>query len=250
MRYNFIFYIVVHNIGIINHFEKTNKYSSLANYKYLLVGNHSQDYSSNKIIQCNLLPNNIEQYKYLLAYTGWYAVAYNKELFDNYEYVFLLEYDTDVEDNFKVGEFVPKVEKLNVDVCGLSQMPTHSGLLENSHFTTKLKSYLVETKNTNIKANNKNWLTTNNMMFKTEFFVRYLHDNFTKRFIDYVKEDVMAGHYLERYLSIYCFLNSIKFDIVEQAGLIHRGLDSHETQNIYHSHRGYEQFKAANKIPD
>ena len=164
--------------------------------------------------------------------------------------VFLLEYDTDVEDNFKVGEFVPKVERLNVGVCGLSQMPTHSGLLENSHFTTKLKSYLVETKNTNIKANNKNWLTTNNMMFKTDFFVRYLQDDFTTKFIDYVKEDVMAGHYLERFLSIYCFLNSVRFDVIDQPGLVHRGLDSHETQNIYHSHRGYEQFKAANKISD
>lgn len=250
MHSSFIFYIVVHSIGIIEHFEKTNKYLKLKKYKYLLVGSHSQDYSNDKIIQCNLLPNNIEQYKYLLAYTGWYAVAYNKKLHEDYDNVFLLEYDTDVEDDFNVDVFVSKVYSLNVKVCGLSEMPTHSGLLENSHFTTKLRSYLVETKNTNIKVNNKNWLTTNNMMFKTDFFNSYLHDEFTKSFIDYVKEDVMAGHYLERFLSIYCFLNAIKFDVVKQPGLIHRGLDSHETQNIYHSHRGYEQFKTANKISD
>lgn len=250
MRYNFIFYIVVHSIGIVEHYEKTNKYSKLKNYKYLLVGNHMQDYSSDKIVQCNLLPNNLECYKYLLAYTGWCAVAYNKELQEDYDYLFLLEYDTDIDEKFNIDEFIEKVNKLNVDVCGLSQMPTHSGLLENSHFTTKLKSFLVQTKNTSIKSNNKNWLTTNNMMFKTDFLVHYLNDSFTREFIDYVKEDTMAGHYLERFLSIYCFLNSIKFDVIETPGLTHRGLDSHETQNIYHSHRGYEQFKATNKISD
>lgn len=250
MRYNFIFYIVVHSAGIIEHYEKTNKYSKLKNYKYLLVGNHIQDYSSDKIVQCNLLSNNLECYKYLLAYTGWCAVAYNRELQGDYDYLFLLEYDTDVDEKFNIGEFIEKVNKLNVDVCGISQMPTHSGLLEDSHFTTRLKSFLVQTKNTSIKSNNKNWLTTNNMMFRTDFLVRYLNDRYTKEFINYVKEDNMAGHYLERFLSIYCFLNSIKFDVIDDPGLTHRGLDSHETQNICHSHRGYEQFKAANKISD
>jgi hypothetical protein len=250
MRYNFIFYIVVHSIGIIEHFEKTNKYSNLKNYKYLLVGNHQQNYTSDKIIQCNLLPTNFEHYKFLLAYTGWCAVAYNKELQSDYDYFFLLEYDTDVDDNFNIDEFVCKVNKLDVDVCGLTQMSTRIGLLENSHFTTKLISFLVETKNINIKSNNKNWLTTNNMMFKSDFLKRYLDDNFTKQFIEYVKEDKMAGHYLERFLSIYCFLNSVKFDVIDNPGLTHRGFDSHETQNIYHSHRGYEQFKTINQISD
>jgi hypothetical protein len=250
MRYNFIFYIVVHSVGIIEHFEKTSKYSKLKNYKYLLVGDHSKDYSSEKIIQCNLLSTNLERYKYLLAYTGWYAVAHNEELYTNYDYLFLLEYDTDVDDNFDINSFLQKIENLNLDVCGLSQMPTHSGLLENSHFTTGLRSYLIETQNTNIRANNKNWITTNNMMFKVEFFKHYLNDKFTEQFIQHIKEDVMAGHYLERFLSIYCFIHSVKFDIIDDAGLTHRGLDSHETQNIYHSHRGYEQFKAINKISD
>jgi hypothetical protein len=60
----------------------------------------------------------------------------------------------------------------------------------------------------------------------------------------------MSGHFLERFLSIYCFINNIQFDIIEQSGLVHRGLDSHRTQNIFNTNRGYEQFKAINKISD
>ena len=52
MNKDILFLIVVHNKSIIDVFESNNRYSKLKNYKYLLVGNHSDIFNSEKIIQC------------------------------------------------------------------------------------------------------------------------------------------------------------------------------------------------------
>ena len=243
------FYIVVHSIGIIDFFEKTKKYEKLVNYKYLLVGNHEDNYSSEKIIQCNKLPDNIEHNRYYLAYTGWYALANNFKDIDS-EFICLLEYDTDVMPDFDLETFTKAVYSKSLNCCGLTYMPLHDGIFVNTQFTHKTLSYLKSKDIKEIKPTNSNWMTTNNMIFKTDFFYQYFEDTFIKEFLTYLENDTMSGHFLERILSIYCFIKGIKFDIIENSGLQHRGLDSHETQNIYHSNRGYEQFKATNQISD
>lgn len=245
---NTIFYIVVHNIGLIEFFEKTRKYKHLNNYKYLLVGNHQDNHTSDKVIQCNLLNYNIEYQKNYLAYTGWYAVAKNKELHDRYDYICFLEYDTDVEDFFNFENFQNDLIKKGVKCCGVTYMPTHSGLFEKSQFTKKLISYLVKSGNSEISPNNENWITTNNMFFQKDFLLEYFDDALTRNFLDYMENDIMSGHYLERFLSIYCFIKNVQFSILENSGFTHRGFDSHNTQNIYHSNRGYEKFKLENNI--
>jgi hypothetical protein len=243
------FYIVVHSIGIINFFEETKKYEKLSNYKYLLVGTPDKDYSTDKIIQCNRLRDNIEHNNNYLAYTGWYALANNFKSIDS-EYVCLLEYDTDIMPEFDLDRFTNAVVNKSLNCCGLTYMPLHDGIFVNTQFTYKTLEYLREKNIKEIKPTNTNWMTTNNMIFKTEFFYQYFKDPFIQEFLTYLNNDAMSGHFLERILSIYCFLQGIKFDIVEDSGLKHRGLDSHETQNIYNSNRGYEQFKTVNKISD
>jgi hypothetical protein len=243
------FYIVVHNINLINFFEDTEKYKDLVNYKYLLVGKHETDYSNNKIIQCDKLPDNIEDKNYYLAYTGWYALA-NNLTETNTQYICFLEYDTDVMPEFNLSKLEDTVRQKDLDCCGLTYMPLHDGIFVNTQFTHKTLSYLKDQNIREIKPNNHNWMTTNNMFFKKDFLKKYFSDTFTKNFLIFLDNDPMSGHFLERFLSIYCFINNIQFDIIEQSGLVHRGLDSHRTQNIFNTNRGYEQFKAINKISD
>ena len=243
------FFIVVHSIGIINFFEETKKYEKLINYKYLLVGNSDIDYTSDKIIQCNKLEDNIEHNKNYLAYTGWYALAKNFKDIDS-EFICLLEYDTDIMPSFNLKTFTESILSKNLNCCGLTQMPLHDGIFVNTQFTHKTLEYLKEKNIREIKPTNSNWMTTNNMIFKTSFFYEYFKDSFIENFLLYLDNHPMSGHFLERILSIYCFLNGMQFDIIEDSGLKHRGLDSHETQNIYNSNRGYEQFKTINKISD
>lgn len=244
------FFIVVHNINIINVFERDGKYNKLPNYTYLLVGNTKEDYSSNKIIQCNKLSNNIEHKNNFLAYTGWYALVNNAELLRDYEYTCLLEYDTDIEEYFDLDIILSTLNSKDAEVWGITGMDTHSGIFDRNHFTTGLFTYFKEKNINSISVNNKMWMTTNNMFFKTDFLKKYITDIFTTDFFNHIGNDKMAGHFLERFLSIYCYYRNIKFDILNNSGFIHRGYDSHSTQNIYSSSRGYEQFKIKNNIYD
>jgi len=244
------FFIVIHNISIIDVFERSGKYSKLPNYTYLLVGNTDKDYSSDKIIQCNKLTNNIEQKNNFLAYTGWYALVNNAELLGDYEFTCLLEYDTDVEEYFNLDDILLRLNNTDVSVWGITGMETHSGIFEKSHFTTGLFTYFKEKNIKEITTNNKMWMTTNNMFFRTDFLRDYITDKFTTDFFNHIDNDKMSGHFLERFLSIYCYYRNVKFNILDNSGLIHRGYDSHSTQNIYHSDRGYKQFKNIINIHD
>jgi hypothetical protein len=243
------FYIVVHSPAIINFFETSKKYEKLLNYKYLLVGNHEEDFSfNNKIIQCNKLTDNIEHNNYYLAYTGWYALAKNIKV--DTDFICFLEYDTDLLEDFNLDEFTRQIIDKNLNSCGLTYMPITAGIFETSQFTLKTLEYLRDNNIKEITPNNKNWMTTNNMIFKTSFLYEYFNDSFLLNFFKFLQNDKMSGHFLERFLSIFCFLKNIKFDIIEKSGLQHRGYDSHQTQNIYNSQRGYEQFKTVNKISE
>lgn len=242
------FFIVVHSINIIEVFEKTKRYSKLPTYKYLLVGNIDEDYSSNIIIQCNKLDNNIENKNNFLAYTGWYALANNPELLGECEYTCLLEYDTDVTDYFNIDSIITSLDSIDINVWGITGMETCFGIFEKSHFTSGLFTYFKEKNIKELTISNKMWMTTNNMFFRTQFLKQYMTDKFTTDFFNHIDNDKMAGHFLERFLSIYCYYKNIKFGILANSGLVHRGYDSHSTQNIYSSTRGYEQFKLINNI--
>lgn len=244
------FFIVIHNINIIDVFEKVGKYNKLPNYTYLLVGDIAEDYSSDKIIQCNKLNNNIEHKNNFLAYTGWYALVNNTELLGNYEFTCLLEYDTDVEEYFNLDDILLQLNSIDINVWGITGMETHSGIFEKSHFTTGLFTYFKEKNIKELITNHKMWMTTNNMFFRTPFLRDYITDEFTTDFFTHIDNDKMSGHFLERFLSIYCFYKNIKFSILDKSGLVHRGYDSHSTQNIHSSDRGYKQFKTINNIHD
>jgi hypothetical protein len=248
MNKEILFLIVVHNKSIIDVFESNNRYIKLKNYKYLLVGDPSENLNSKKIIQCNTLPNNIENESNYLAYTGWYAAAYNPFLLEDYEYICFLEYDTDVDFDFSLEYFTNTVFTRHLDCYGINLMDNINVLFERSPFTTKLIRFLIENNYHEIRPNNNNWIVTNNVVFKTKFLLDYFNDELTVSFLKYLKNDKMSGHFLERFLSVFCFIKNVQFDTVLNNKLTHRGYDSHNTQNIYSSSRGYEQFKAANQI--
>lgn len=242
------FYIVVHSINLINFFEETKKYKDLINYKYLLVGKHETDYSSDSIIQCDRLPDNIEDKNYYLAYTGWYALARNINI--NSNYICLLEYDTDIMEDFNLNNFKDYIKNTNSECYGLTCGDIKSDIFNRTQFTDKMLDYLKSIDIREIKPNTTKWITTNNIICKPEFFKTYINDSLILGFLEYLDNHIMSGHFLERVLTVYCFLKQITFNIFEQSGLQHRGLDSHKTQNIHSSHRGYEQFKVTNKISD
>jgi len=247
-RNNIQFFIVVHSIKIIEAFEKAQKYQKLPNYTYLLVGNHSENYTSDKIIQCNTLENNIEEKANFLAYTGWYALVHNLKLLKDIEYTCLLEYDTDVDECFNIDNILSELTNTNTQVWSISSMDVKAGILEKNKFTTGLFTFFKEKNIKEITLNNNVWMTTNNMFFRTNFLKEYITDKFTTDFFEHCGSDKITGHFLERFLSIYCFYKNIKFDVLPNLGLTHRGYDSHNTQGLHFGERGYIQFKIKNNI--
>jgi hypothetical protein len=249
MQFNdkILFCIVVHDPEIINRFEQDGKYNHLKHYNYLLVGQHTDDFTTDKIIQCNKLPNNIEINKNYLAYTAWYAVAHNNIISPNYEYIFFLEYDTNFIDKNAVDTMIQNIFKDNKNVYGTDAFETTSCFLDNSIFTSLVVQYLLQNNITGLPAKGKHWMATNNMAFKRDFIKEFFNDDFTKNFFTFLNNDKMSGHNLERFLSVYCFYKRKAFGFINPHCLKHQALDSHNTQGRNYT---YEEFKAINKISD
>lgn len=240
-----IFYIVIHNIDLILFFEKQKKYEKLRNYKYLLVGNHEQNFTNDKIIQCNKLEDNIESCNNYLAYTAWYIAS---KIDNNHRYVCLLEYDSELTDSFNYDEFLKQISESDCGIFGFYSLPTTNSFLNNDIFSNRLISFLRERRIKELRVNNKKWIVTNNVVFKRDELINLFNDDLMLDFFEYLKNDKMSGHFLERFLTVYCFYKNIRYDFIEGDMLIHRALDSHNTQNRKFGNEGYEQFKAINKI--
>jgi len=94
-------FIFVHDADIINACIEKQRFAKLPNVKYVFLGHEDTSAISNPddcIIARNL-PHNIEQYNYLCAWTGWYAIFKNNFVEEG-DIVNLFEYDIAVIDNF------------------------------------------------------------------------------------------------------------------------------------------------------
>lgn len=232
MKKNILYCIVVHDPNIINYFESKNKYKSLKNYIYLLVGNHKDDFNSKKVIQCNKILNNIENQKNFLAYTAWFLLANNIHLIpNNCDYVCLLEYDVEIMNEEDVEKFENYIYSNKHLIYGIDKMFVQDCFLERSIFSNILENFLIYKKYKEIKANNKYWIVSNNVVFDKNFLKKYINDKLTKEFFNFLKNDKMSGHNLERFLTIYCFIKKIKYNFIEPKLFNHVSLDSHNTQN-------------------
>jgi hypothetical protein len=233
-----LFSIVVHDPKIINFLESHGKYKCLPNYNYILVGKHDRDYSSEKIIQCDKFSNNIESQNYFLAYTAWWLLANNTYLIPpECEYLCLLEYDVEIINESDVEKFCDFVISNNKILYGIDKINVVDCFLQKSIFCEILLSFLKHNQIKELKTNNNHWIVSNNVIFRKDFFIEYMNNSFTKEFFKFLKNDPMSGHNLERFLSVYCFLNDINFDFVDPKLFHHKSLDSHDTQgkNSYNS---------------
>ena len=133
----------------------------------------------------------------------------------------------------------------NKKIYGFHPFELHSCFLDNNIFSSLLISFLKQKQFKELKPNNKFWMATNNMVFEKQCLVDFFKDEFTLDFLNYLKNDKMSGHNLERFLSVYCFINNIDYDFVTPNCFKHEAMDSHSTQGRNYV---YEEFKTINKI--
>ena len=93
--------------------------SSKNNFHILFVGSGEVSNNNHRITVVKNLPNNIENEKELLTFTAWYAIVKNN-LFSQYEYICILEYDVKLEPSFE-QELIDKCEMKVYDVISFIQ---------------------------------------------------------------------------------------------------------------------------------
>lgn len=225
-----IYLIVVHNPKIISYFESIKKYEILKNYKYVLVGNHDQDYSDDKIIQCDILPDNIEHLNNYLAYTGWWAIVKNCLDDIDSKYIFFLEYDTNIVNPDSFDEMEDKIISGEFPILGIASLPTTVCFVNDEYFLSKKFNYT---------QNNSTWMVTNNILFEKEFLKTFITSEELEYAFSVLQNGVGVGHDLERFTTLYCIKNNIPYSVISPCCFDHVAMDSHSTQGRHHVYKTF-----------
>jgi|688.fasta_scaffold158251_2 hypothetical protein len=87
-------FVFIHDADILNLIVEKKVFACLENLKYVFLGyGDTTNITTNDLIIARDLPINIEQYKYLVAWTGWYALFKNN-IVEKGDTINLFEYDT------------------------------------------------------------------------------------------------------------------------------------------------------------
>jgi hypothetical protein len=228
-------FICVHDQNIILEYEKNDKFKGLKNYVYLFLGNRDTNLIDNnpKVIIANKFEDNLEDYPYLTAFTGWYLIWKNNLI--KTKYITLLEYDTILNDNFEqiISKFIYDDNEM-VGYVPVSVNNYH--YIDNSDWVSELFSCIKTTYNQNIentlrvfikKHPNTYWSSTSNTTFRIDIFNEFM-EWFTP-LIPQLKHSKTSGHAFERSVSFF-YITKNKKMLLTNGLLKHVQMDSHKTQ--------------------
>jgi hypothetical protein len=210
---------VCHNLDIVNSILADDMKD---NFHIMFVGNNNikDEWDTNdRITIVRNLPDNIEKEKELLTFTAWYAIVKNN-LFINYEYICILEYDVQINQNFET-ELISKCETNIYDVI--------SFIFCSNYFMSDIKEKVIKffLENNNIEFKKFNhWAATTNHCLKRnimEEFVDWYYPNcLTIKQLDPIK----FSWYHERIF--YSFIDSRSYHMGQLTNLLsHSFSDSH-----------------------
>ena len=205
-------FIVCHDQNIIVKNEVEKKFNNLKQYRYLFVGNGPIGLIENhpKVIICRNLPDNIEQYKYLVSFTAWYALAKNNLI--TTKYVSVIEYDVDLTEDF-YEKNLGALNRTN-GIIGYKIYTLISPIYFNA--TPWLKSSLSQVYNIDIeqfimnfvmRTKKNSWSSSSNHTMPTEIFLK-----FVEWFIpltEIFKNEKLGAHVHERVIKVFAILNEI-----------------------------------------
>jgi len=199
----------------------------------LFVGeNEVDDYISqhNRVIICRNLPKNIEKEKCLLTFTAWYAIIKNN-LFENYEYLCLLEYDVILDNQF----YINLEEK-----CILNEYDVISFLPYNYHFLTDIKEYILKYfllhKNITLQVPDT-WYSTTNQCAKRIIIDKFVDWYYPSCNIIQKLDPIQVSWYHERVFTLYVI--NFNLNITINNGLSHKCSNSHAEMH----HNSYDFSK-------
>lgn len=155
-------FIFVHDADILNIIEEKSLFNKLENVNYVFLGyNETDSIKTDKLIVARDLPINIEQYKNLVAWTGWYALSKNNFVKEG-DIVNLFEYDILINNNFVQKEesgyfsldinsemwwnFFPNMQYMIEEILGVkkSEIKGISNACMTSNVTIKFEDSLIQ----------------------------------------------------------------------------------------------------------
>jgi hypothetical protein len=234
------YYIFVHDPEIINLLEERKEFYNLKDYNYVLLSNKTFTNIPKGVIVSKDFELNIEANKNYLQFTGWYCLAANK--IPKTDYITLLEYDVRVKD-YTHEKILQAIDTEGLDCYGFAHLPKTSSFLNNDIFSNGLTEYLDSRNvaphsiiNDNL---NTNWIVTSNITIKTEKFLKLVRSEFFINFLNYLNNNKMSGHFLERFITVYLTMMRWSYGFIENC-ITHYAADSHNTQ---HRNHVYQKFK-------
>jgi len=226
---NVIIILICHSIDIINSILEDSKKN---NFHIFFVGdkNITDELSNNlRVTVARNLPINIEHEKELLTFTAWYAIIKNN-LYTEYNYICILEYDVSLEENF---------ESELIRICETNIYDCISFIFTQGFFILDIKEsimyYFLEKKNMSFKNFDESyWFATTNHCIKR---------NILSQFVDWYYPDCLEikklepnkiSWYHERLF--YSYMNNY-FNNIYHLNLLTHGLsnshnDMHNLNNI------------------
>lgn len=228
-------FIVVHDQEIIVKFEEGNIFKDLFPiYRYIFVG--SKDVSKIKdlknIIIARNCTDNIERYRYLVAFTAWYLIVKNN--LATTKYVSILEYDTVIGNDF--------LQKTNSSLCdnpnaiiNYVPLPIENNLLDHagSRLLRKAIQKVYEIEMDKLiheyseKTGDMLWPATSNISLSIETLTDFV-DWFVP-ISNKIKRKKYCGHAFERAVKVFSIIRS--HPVIYIRGVLkHQQLDSHRTQ--------------------
>ena len=241
------YYIFVHNTELIEYLESVNKFTHLENYQYVLLSDNDFNTSDPKVIVSRDQPLHIESFNNYLQWTGWYSLVANNII--DTDYVTLLEYDVDVDIN--ADKYISSAINTNdYDCLGYAELPKTNSFLNNDMFSSGLNSYLTDigiNPDDIIKDNNNTkWIVTSNITIKSSVIISLVKSNMFINFLNYMKNNKLSGHFLERFITVYLTLNNHTYNILKTPKdcdiIRHYAVDSHNTQGRHSEYLRYKEI--------
>lgn len=176
------------------------------------------------IIIARNLTHNIEHEKKLLTFTAWYLIVKN-ELFSNYDYLTILEYDVTLDKKFKQN-IENELISNDLDVISFQYI--------NWAFCMHIKLHIcqefLQPKNINFmdiysKINNNGWYPTTNQCIKKQVLIDFVNWYYPVCLEIKDKDYHYLSWYHERFFSIFIYYYKLRIKTI--SGLSHLGRNSH-----------------------
>ena len=245
--------MTIHDQDLLLAYEAEGKFSEIGkSVVYLFVGHGKTDKIIDlpNVVIARKLAQNIENYKYLVDFTAWYAIARNQ--IETFDYVALLQYDVSISEDF-ITKSQAALDSNRDAIVGYVplDMSDRNFIRDNMGYKPLeiacRKVYGIEIGpllKTHIKlAHDKNWPSTNNVAMHRhtlEDFVRW----FTPLAMSMGNEKPV-GHAFERAIKLYSILSG-RGNLYLCDVLSHFQMNSHETQDFKKDKSTFHRLLAKN----